>query len=281
MDVDKEKVLVNGVVPAAMADQIVDRMVWKMPNETIVYQNGRDTVAMLSKAYIAMMDILANNNWERPIYFVATTGGESFFGLEKYLQSEGLAYRLVPILYDDPMAIVFTGGINTDILYDRIMNKFDFSQYADPNIFLSEDFTRMASNVKLSFFRLAEALSRENKIDSMEAVLDRYHQWFPASVIPYGPIDYAYIGRLYPVYKTPSAIEKGIFYYNEYIEQLLKEIAYYKKFKGKKLEIVSNELNRCIDFIRTLNDVCNQYLQITDEKYKPQIEEIIKKMEGY
>jgi hypothetical protein len=252
-----------------------------MPNKSIAYENGRDTAMIMSKAYIAMMDILANNNWERPIYYVATTGDDAFFGLENYFQAEGLAYRLVPIYHDDPMSRVFTGGINTDILYDRLMNKFDFSQYADTKIFLSEDFTRMASNVKLSFFRLAEALNRENKIDSMEAVLDRYHQWFPASVIPYGGIDYGYIGRLYPSYKTPSAIEKGIKYYNEYIDQLLKEIVYYKKFKGKKSEIVSNELNRCTDNVREISQTCTYYLQIIDEKYKPQLEAVIERTKGY
>ena len=281
MEVDKEKVLANGTVPAAMADKIVDRIVWKLPNDAIAYENGRDTAIVMTKAYIAMLDILANNNWERPIYFVATTGGEAFFGLENYFQCEGMAHRLVPVYQDDQWAKILVGGVNTDVLYDRIMTKFDFSQYADPKIFLSEDFTRMASNVKLSFFRLAEALARENKIDSMEAVLDRYHKWFPASVIPYNGIDYSCMGSIYPSCETPAAIEKGIFYYNEYVEQLLKEITYYRKFKGKKSEIVSHELSRSIDNLRELNYICKQYLQYIDEKYKPQLEGVVKKMEGY
>ena len=281
MDVDKEKVLATKTVPANMADKIVDKIVWRMPDNALAFANGRDTAMIVTKAYIAMMDILANNNWKRPIYYVATTGDDAFFGLEKYFQSEGFAYRLVPIYYDDQMARVFTGGVNTDILYDRIMNKFNFSQYADTSIFLSEDFTRMGSNVKLSFFRLADALMRENKIDSMEAVLDRYHQWFPASVMAYNGIDYGYIGRLYPAYKTPDRIEKGIAYYNEYVNQLVKEIDYYKKFRGKNAEIVRNELNRSMDNIRELNYICQQYMQIIDEKYKPQLKAVIEKMKKY
>jgi hypothetical protein len=281
MDVDKEKVLANGTVPASMADQIVDRIVWQLPNKAIAYQNGKDTVIWLTKAYIAMMDILAHNNWERPIYYVATTGDEAFFGLEKYFQAEGLAYRLVPVYHDDPMSRAYTGGINTDILYDRLMNKFDFSQYADPNIFLSEDFTRMASNVKLSFLRLGEALLRENKIDSLEAMSDRYYQWFYASVIPYNGIDYSFMARFYLACEKPQTIEKGIFYYNEYVEQLLKEIAYYRKFKGKQSGFVGYELSRSIDNIRDINQMCRQYTQIIDEKYKPQLEAIVEKTGGY
>jgi len=281
LDVDKEKVLANGTVPASMADQIVDKIVWKMPSQAIAYENGRDTAIVMSKAYIAMMDILAHNNWERPIYYVATTGGEAYFGLENYFQLEGLAHRLVPVLQSDQMSWVLTGGINTDILYNNIMNKFDFSQYADPNIFLSEDYTRMAINLKISIFRLAEALSRENKIDSMETVLDLYHAWFPSSINPYNGVDYAYIGRIYPSCKTPAAIEKSIFYYNEYADQLIKEITYYKKFGRKKFEIVSEELSRNIDNMRDINQICRQYLQIIDEKYKPQLEAVVEKTKGY
>ena len=70
MDVDKEKVLANGTVPPELADQIVDKIVWTMPDNSIYQQNGKDTLMVTTKAYIAMMDILAHNNWERPICYV-------------------------------------------------------------------------------------------------------------------------------------------------------------------------------------------------------------------
>jgi len=281
MDVDKGKVLSTGTVPPEMADKIVDKMVWQLPKQAIAYENGRDTIILMSKAYICMMDILANNNWERPIYYVSTTGGEAFFGMENYLQLEGFAYRLVPVFDDRPVSMAFIGRINSDVLYNNLMNKFNFSQFADPNIFLSEDFTRLAMNVKIYFFRLAETLAMEGKIDSMEAVLERYHQWFPATTIPYSWMDYAYIGQLYTTYETPSAIEKGINYYNEYAEQLIKEITYYRKFKREKAGIVASELNKNIDNIREIHRICRIYSQTVNEKHKPQLEAILEKTGKY
>ena len=275
MDIDKARVLETGTVPASMEDKIVDRMVWRLPNEAIAFENGRDTIIAMTKAYIAMMDIIAHNNWERPIYYVTTTGGEAFFGLDNYLQIEGFAYRLVPILRET------TGGVNTDILYDRLMNTFDFHQYADTSIFLSEDFTRMGSNVKFSFYRLAQGLAMENKIDSLEAVFDKYNSLFPSSVIPYGELDYVYMARLYPLCKTPNNIEASISLYNAFAEQLLKEITYYKKFKGGKAKYVLNELNVCIDHIREVNRICQYYLQTIEEKYKPQLTAVIEKTKEY
>jgi hypothetical protein len=281
MDVDKEKVLANGTVPQELADQIVDRIVWRMPNSAIRYANGRDTIMLVNKAFLGMMDILAHNNWESPIYYVATTGNDAFFGLQDYFQSEGMVYRLVPILSTDEMSRAYTGRINTDTLYNILMNKYDFSQYADKNIFLSEDYSRMTVNLKIFFFRLTEALTRENKMDSAEKVLDKCYEWFPQSTIPYMGIDYSYIGRLYLTCGTPSAIEKGITYYNAYVDQLVKEIGYYRKFTGKKANIVVGELEGCMRSMREISQICNYYSQTVDEKYKEELNNVIQKVAMY
>jgi hypothetical protein len=281
MDVDKEKVLANGTVPQELSDQIVDRIVWKMPSSAVAYANGGDTIMLLSKAYIAMMDILAQNDWERPIYYVATTGGDAFFGLQDYFQAEGMVYRLLPILSTDDMSRAFTGRVNTDILYDNLMNKYDFSQYADPNIFLSEDYTRMTINLKIFLFRLAESLAQENKMDSVEVVLDKYNQWFPQSTVPYTGIDYTYIGRLYLTCNTPGTIEKGITYYNAYLDQLIEEIAYYRKFKGNKAGIVEGELSRCFYAMQEINQTCSRYAQTMDEKDKEALNTIVQRTVMY
>jgi hypothetical protein len=281
MDVDKEKALASGAVPPELADRIVDRIVWRMPSSAIRFDNGKDTIMLVSKAYIGMMDILANNNWERPIYYVSTTGSDSFFGLEQYFQMEGMAYRLLPVFADDQMAQMFTGRINTDVLYDKVMNKYDYSQYADKSIFLSEDFTRMTTNLKIFFFRLSEALIRENKMDSAEKVLDKCYQWFPRTIIPYSGVDYSYIGRILMTCNTPSAIDKGIAYYDAYTDQLLKEMAYYVKFKGKQAAIVENELSRCRYSLNEINQLCQYYSQNLDEKYKEPLNAIAQKTALY
>jgi hypothetical protein len=284
MDVDKEKVLANGTVPQALADRIVDRVEWRMPNAAIRHINERsgDTIMLISKAYIGMMDILAHNDWERPIYYVATTGPDAFFGLENYFQSEGMVYRLLPILSTDDMSRSFIGRINTDMLYNNLMNKYDFSQYADKNIFLSEDYTRMTINLKIFFIHLAEALVQENKLDSVEKVLDKYNEWFPQETVPYVGLDYSYIGRLYVMCNTPQSIEKGITYYNAYIDQLNKEVDYYRKFTGRKHgNLVAAELNKCLYSLREINKACKYYAQTLDEKYKESFNDIITKTAMY
>ena len=69
-----------------------------------------------------VLDILANFNWERPIYFAITVGRDNFMGLEKYFQLEGLAYRLVPYVAKSPDGQ--TGVVHTEKMYAQIVKSF-------------------------------------------------------------------------------------------------------------------------------------------------------------
>ena len=67
----------------------------------------------LTKNRILMLDILANFDWKRPIYFTggANDDGE-YIWLKDYLQLDGLAFKLVPI--KTPMIEVDAAGIKLE-----------------------------------------------------------------------------------------------------------------------------------------------------------------------
>lgn len=75
-----------------------------------------------------VLDILSTNNWERPVYFGIGLGSDAYMGLEKYFQLEGAAYRVVPIETKEAEFYDY-GRIDSDILYDNIMNKFEWGKY--------------------------------------------------------------------------------------------------------------------------------------------------------
>ena len=84
--VDKEAVIRNKVVRPQDYDKIVD---------TITIDLNRQNY--ISKDEMMILDMLATNNWERPIYWAITVGRNKYLNLENYFQVEGFAYRLVPI----------------------------------------------------------------------------------------------------------------------------------------------------------------------------------------
>jgi len=259
LPVDKAKVLANGTVRAKDSARIVDKLVWKMPNDNLYQTNGTDTIMVVSKAYIGMMDILANNNWERPIYYVSTTGNESFFGLDKYFQAEGLAYRLVPIESSsaENRGSLF-GSVNSDVLYDHVINKFNFTEFANPNVYLSEDYTRSVNNLKIFVYRLAETLLTENDQKRAEKVMEKYYSWFPQKTIPYDQIE-IFMAENYYRFDSKELKIKGIKLLNEYVNQLNEETIFYLKFRGSDAEIVSGYLGRNRDFLRQIAQMSEQH----------------------
>ena len=84
--VNKEMVLKNGIVADKDKNEIVD-------NITIKISGGA-----LYKNRLLMLDIIANNNWERPIYFTGGAfGDEDYIWMKDYLQLDGMCYKLTPI----------------------------------------------------------------------------------------------------------------------------------------------------------------------------------------
>jgi hypothetical protein len=227
-----------------------------------------------------MMDILAHNNWDRPIYFGNTTGDETYFGLENYFQLEGLAYRLVPVAREDERAYGFQGGINTSILYDILVNKYDYTQFADKNIFLSHDYTIMSYFLKPTFFCFANALISENKMDSAVAALDKCYQWFAPYNVPYNRAD-NYIAYTYLSTRTQDGIEKAVKLYNGIIDQIFLENAYYQKFTGEKRSYIERDLEENISLLRDINYRCNGFKTSLNENQAKLLEPIIERTAAY
>ena len=83
-----------------------------------------------------VLDILANFNWDRPIYLPIKVGKDNFIGLEVF-SLEGLAYRLVP--YISNSADGQTGTIHTEIMYDNLINKFNWGGLNNSNLYFDPD----------------------------------------------------------------------------------------------------------------------------------------------
>ena len=98
----------------------------------------------LIKDELIILDILASNKWERPIYFAATVTGSKLLGLDKYLRSEGLAKRIVPVanVKTDP-----------DLNYGHVMGKWEWGNLDKKKMHLQETGLRTAMMLRTSILR--------------------------------------------------------------------------------------------------------------------------------
>lgn len=160
----------------------------------------------LNKSQLMVLDIIATNNWERPVYFGIGMGTDSYMGFEKYFQLEGAAYRLVPI--SSPEADYYDyGRIDTDILYDNMMNKFVWGNIKDPkvNIDYFHDNTIAVMKYRNTFLRLAEALNQEGRSEQAIAALDKSLEELPLSQVPIDNNLINYIPLYYALGETDKA----------------------------------------------------------------------------
>lgn len=289
LDVDKEKVLANGTVDPKDSALVVDKLRWNM--ET----NGVNTYV---KAYIIMMDILANNNWERPVYYAATTGPEAYLGLEEYFQLEGMAFRLVPI--KSPRRSYYDAGrINSDILYDNLMNVFNdhsrtdrvnnpdapakeaypyaWGGFNDPRVYHSEDNVRLTTLIRKLHQRLAEQLMSEGKIDSAEKVLDHCNDVLPSFNFPYmmdHQLGYSqtcvFFMRDYFMLNTKSGREKGLQMAIDYWNFFVEEMAWFdRNLDDRVASDYAELLNYNILFTQQMFGILNDYdMKLPEQELK-------------
>ncbi len=201
LKVDKDEILATKTVQPKDEHLIQDTLKWEL-KQNYLYKND-----------LMVYDIIANNMWERPIYFSVGMGSRSFLGLDKFFELVGATYRFVPIKTKNDSAE--TGFINTDVLYDNLMNKFEFGRINQPDVYVDQ-FHIITLNIMMfrnTFCRLASKLNDEDKPKKAIKVLDRCMKELPAPKIPY---DNTLIGFIQEYYRAGD-IEKG--------NQLLKEMA--------------------------------------------------------
>jgi hypothetical protein len=243
--VDKNTIIKNKIVPPALNDSILDVLNWTMGGYGV------------QKAQLMQMDLLANFDWKRPVYFAITTGSEAYIGLENYFQLEGLAYRLVPMNAHSTDGQ--PGTVNTDIMYENLMNKYKWGNMTNPKVYLDETNMRMTMNFRNIFARLANALMDEGKKDSAVKVLNRCIELMPDSKMPYNMFMMPMAEAYYKAGENSKA--------NEILNRLLdinvNELAYYFRFTGSRTHQLDGEKRQNLGIINRIKEIADAHNQKT------------------
>lgn len=156
LDIDQETVLKSGIIPHNYHQYVPDRLKisWKG--------------AYLEKSALMTLDLIATNNWERPIYFNMTSLNTIALEMKHMVLQEGQVYRLLPIEIDHGNAV------NTEIMYTNLMDKWQFHDLDNEKIYYNhEDYQlRILQPTKSAYNTLASALLNEGKREKAKKVVD-------------------------------------------------------------------------------------------------------------
>lgn len=263
--VDKQKVLETGTVKPEDADLIADRVEFEI------------TKSHLTKSEMAILNIIAANNWERPIYIDHSLlyTGNIFF--TDYLQYEGLAYRFVPIRTRG--SGINMGRIDADILYDHVMNKFVWGNVNSPDVYL-DDYNKKAINIiqaRYLFARLAQALLQKGEKEKAIEVLDKMFELFPNEKIPLSYDSNPALEMYYQAGEIDKANNISRIIANNSLQKLRYYILLPKKFSNAVQKDQSNEM-ASIQNIMMLADRFEQEELKND--IDNQLQELISMLEG-
>jgi len=244
--VNKEQVLKAGAVRPEDASLIVDSIKWEIGNNNLM------------KADLITLDIVASTDWTRPICFAITTGSDVYLNMQNYFQINGLVYQLVPILNTQGTDGTM-GRINTNILYDNVMNKFKWGNMDKPGVYLDETILRQTKNLRNLFYRLAMRLIEEGKKDTAVKVLDRCLEVMPEENVPYD----VFVIRLAEAYYAAGKPEKANALVKEVAKISEEKYVYYNSFRGtKKLSSVKQDIQENVQIF----GYCQQVAEINQQK---------------
>lgn len=221
----------------------------------------------LGKQDLFILDLIrSNKDWKTPIYFAVTVGSESYSEFESveqrvengrkfvdqngkpvmgdysYLRLEGMGYRVTPFKRID--------AIDTDIMYDNMMNKFAWGNVKDPNTYMDENAMRMGKTFRHMFLRLADGLIAEGKKDSAIAVLDKCMEELPTYNVY---ADYSNV-RISNMYLGLGEIEKGKALRDEITTTCKQYRDWFNKLSENQKKSASNDVAQYWSMYDSLNE---------------------------
>lgn len=236
--VDVAAAIKNGTVNAN--DSAVSSLDFSLPRNALM------------KNELAVLNIIAANNWKRPIYF---TNAGAELGFDQYLRRDGLSYRLAPVK---------NSRVNTDWMLDKLINKFAFGNADKAGVYFDEENRRHLGGIRSAYAELAIDLAAKNRKEEAKAVLNKADKMLHESNFGYGLtsrgnlhnrnsllfLEACYLaGDQALILKVSTAVRKD----------LQQQVNYYNTLSGLKADNMSQEKQTAEGYLQALGQMQTMY----------------------
>ncbi|WP_299314173.1 DUF2723 domain-containing protein [uncultured Aquimarina sp.] len=273
--INKEAVLKNGIVSEKDADNIVPYI--------DIHLKGN----YIPKHRLVMLDIIANNNWERPIYFTGGSfGDDDYIWMKDYLQLDGMTYKLVPIKTKmNPNNPYQLGRVDADVMYKNV-KEWDWGNGDSTGIYHDTETRKNGISYRTNLGRLANQLIKENQLLKAEEILDLGIEKMPLDIYEYYTPLHSFVGSYYQIDKKEKArslwtqlakkYQEQLHYFSnlsyerqlEHFESIMDNVTYYRDLVDT---LVENQDTDLIDKeIDTFNKYINLFPRFFDRQTRPQ-----------
>ena len=255
--IDQEAVRRSGMmIPEALGDSIPEYMHISLKGKRALLKNE-----------LMMLEMLANTNWERPIYMAATVGSENRLGMDGHFVQEGLASRFTPFETKKLGA-----DIDADRMFDNMMHKFKFGGVDQPGVYIDENTMRMCYTHRRLFSMLISELVRKGDFTRAAEALDYCEKMLPESNIPYdwqnGSLELAIASYEIGRQEQGDKITKAL------ADKALEFLTWYLSLNDYLLEISTQEFRYHITILGEDLRIMNQFDSELLEEYEHKFNEV-------
>ncbi len=249
---DKEAIKRSGMLTP---DSIPDYMHISLKGKRVLY-----------KSELMMLEMLANTNWERPMYMAITVGSENHLNLTDNFLQEGLAYRITP--FNNAQ---LGRRLDSEKMYDNLMHKFKFGGIDNPNIYLDETVLRMCDTHRRMFVQLTSQLIKEGKKDKALKALDYCEKVIPSTTVPH---DYVMSSskEMADNYLALGQTQKAEKILNELANNAVEYATWYLSLDDTRF---ASSYENCMRYFYILDDVCKTLATIKDSKTGKEIDSAV------
>jgi hypothetical protein len=236
--VDVATAIKNGTINAT--DSVLSSLDFSLPRNALM------------KNELAVLNIIAANNWKRPIYF---TNAGAELGFDQYLRRDGLSYRLAPVK---------NSRVNTDWMLDKLTNKFAFGNADKAGVYFDEENRRHLGGIRSAYAELAIDLASKNRKEEAKAVLNKVDKMMHESNFGYGLtsrgnlhnrnsllfLEACYLaGDQALIQKVSAAVKKD----------LQQQVTYYNALSGLKADNMAQEKQTAEGYLQALTQMQTMY----------------------
>lgn len=201
-----------------------------------------------------MMYNINKDDWKRPIYYAVTIGNEVPLKLDNHSALEGITYRILPGMTDST-------GVNTEVMFDNLVNKYKWGGIENPNVYLDENNLRMCRTFRIMFSQLITALLEQGKTDKALLALDRCMEAIPGNTVPRGGESMAFADAYFDL-GHPEKAQKII---DEILYRVDGSLQWYANMKQDEMISCGTDIR---DYLNTELQVLDFYQRNDRTRYK-------------
>ena len=253
LKLDKNAILRSGMmIPDSLHGQIPEYMHISLKGKRMLY-----------KSELMMLEMLANTNWERPMYMAITVGQENHLNLGNNFMQEGLAYRITPF-----NTTATNARIDSEKMYDNLMHKFKFGGIDKKGIYLDETVLRMCDTHRRMFVQLSTQLIKEGKKEQALKALNYCEQAIPASNVPH---DYIMSSskEMAMNFAALGECKKAEDILNQMANNAVEYLTWYLSLDDTRL---ASSYENCMRYFYILDDVCKSLSELKPQSGEQQNE---------